>query len=771
MKKALYLTLCMLFGGYLPLHAQESSSGLYSSSLSAGFSQMAMDTYYADPSNPAAIEKAMTLLEAALALDSNSEAAWENMLRIGAGARVSPKDYSEEIRTALRKYVNERSNLAIARNAVAYLIDHLNTRLEREELLAKMIYYFGDKNPQFTSIMMTYEALLTIERGDFATAVRFLTSALQQDPYNRLAFMKLNDLAGRENQSLSPAVIAVQYRRALTIHPYDLKAAVALADYLRQFQVYDLAAEAFEYSENLFELLEPGGKLPPEIYRPWIMVCLRSQKKVSRCDQIARNVRGSGRFDLLVEAAAGAVAKKMGQDDQATRIWQYAAAKAEERLKANFADPEVTPEQLCWFYSFVQEQPEKALAWALEAVSLRPEGAEANALFAYALVLNNQEEMTEDYLAKAGEDNPIAMAARARVLLAGGKNGQATELLRKVAGRDPESFVSVRALELLREMDSDYFPQVPPETIQAALVSNFGDSVFAAVVPPAQRIAPKISFGGSQYLYGSDMDVRVVIENTGPEAMVIRDQAMFTGWIRIDALVRGDLNLSLPGLLERQMVPAQPIRPGQYATAQMSLLTGKLREILLTFPQADLEIEFTLWLDPIELPDGTVQNRLKGLQPVRQTIRRSPTVISNEYLIQRLDILKKGSDSQKGRVAELFAGLLAEQAAAEGRGLPYRYVKVDRTVLADALRKLLRDESWNVQMQTLIAMTRVNLPVEPALIGSVSERLNSDRWPVRLGALTALSRFESGNFGDVLEWQLKQDPFWINQRMIKALME
>lgn len=770
MKNVWFLLLSVWFG-FSAVAAAEETSGLNSPTAASALSQLAMEIYYSDPLNPAAVEQAMALLEAALSLNANATEIQENVLRVGAAGQISPQDFSPEVRTALRQYVDQRANLSVAQEAAAYLVDRLNSRPEREELLGRLIYYFEGRNPAFVSGLMTYLSLLTVERGDFTTARSYLSQALQLDPYNRRAFTQFLDLSARTEEGVSPAALAVQFRRMLTANPYDLNSAVVLAEHLKQYEVYGIAADAYAYSAALLGYLEPDRKLPEAIYQPWIFMCLRSDKQVAKCDEIARRVRESGRLDLTVEAAAGLAAQKLGQAEKAGRIWQYAAAQAEEQLKGGEANPSVSPEQLSWFYGFVLDEPEKALAWAHEAYSLRPESDEVLALFAYALVLNDQGDVAEEYLTRMRTPTPVARMAKARILHQADQSGQAIELLKQVAGEESYTVVGSQAIQQLREMGSDYFPQVPPETVVSALTSQFGEPIIPELRPAEEKLEAKINLGGSQYLYGGDLNARLIIENTGRQDLVIRDHAMFTGLVRIDAVVRGDLDMAIPGLLELQLVPGQAIQPGQYASLDVNLMTGKLREVLLTFPQADVEVEFTMWLDPIQVPEGGWQNRLKGLSPVRQVISRKGIVIDSEFLIQRLDILSNGSEGQKARVATLFAGLLAEQAAARRQGLPYAYIRVEPKVMADALKRLLKDENWKIQLQTLAAIAQVSISADSNLLQTVSSLLSSEQWPVRLGAMLVMSRFESQNFEAVLEWQAKNDLSPINQQMAKALME
>jgi len=45
----------------------------------------------------------------------------------------------------------------------------------------------------------------------------------------------------------------------------------------------------------------------------------------------------------------------------------------------------------------------------------------------------------------------------------------------------------------------------------------------------------------------------------------------------------------------------------------MRLVTGELKQILLTYPQASLEIEFTLYIDPVTAGQGKATNRLADI--------------------------------------------------------------------------------------------------------------------------------------------------------------
>jgi hypothetical protein len=92
-------------------------------------------------------------------------------------------------------------------------------------------------------------------------------------------------------------------------------------------------------------------------------------------------------------------------------------------------------------------------------------------------------------------------------------------------------------------------------------------------------------------------------------------------------------------------------------------MTGKLRETLLTFPQASLDVEFTLYLDPVVTKDGGVANRLTRVRPTVARVKRPGIELTTKYLQQRFNSISQPGQQQKIETATLFAGLLMEQHA------------------------------------------------------------------------------------------------------------
>jgi hypothetical protein len=189
----------------------------------------------------------------------------------------------------------------------------------------------------------------------------------------------------------------------------------------------------------------------------------------------------------------------------------------------------------------------------------------------------------------------------------------------------------------------------------------------------------------------------------------------------------------------------------------------------MTYPQADVEISFTVYLDPVLSASGRVENRVKTTEPVQAKIHRRGIVLSRDFLLQRLEVLSKGLSGQKYQAASLFTGLLAEQTALKMSGADSKYVQVERVLLVDAVRKILVDPDWKVRVHALDSLVFLSVPLDAELIGDISDNLNHEKWPVRLMAMYLLAKAQPESFQKVLDWTSQHDANPLNRRMALAL--
>jgi tetratricopeptide (TPR) repeat protein len=756
-KSKAFLVLTAITFCSLPIRAQGSldSEYLLSSSVGKVFYEVAYELANNPDITPAQTEQAIILLTATMELDRNAD--YANPVLLKLACQNSARNHSPLVYQLLADYVGRYADIDIepARAAIRYLLGQLNTREDREKLLKEMLQNLGGNYPVLDSDLATSLGMLIAETPDVNSAQPYLLQAYYNNKYNKLAFAKLAELMSGQ---LGPGVYLEHIRLALSENPIDLETALAFAQYAEQLQLYETAAAAYEYSVELFRYRNPSTPLPAYIYLPWAISCYNTQRNQHKCLQIVEIIQQDGQFDLLLEAIAGKAALKTGNPDIAKKILQNAEDKAHSSFanrRLNLDTRTVDQEQLAWFYCFALPDPNKALDWANKAYSVEPNSPTAASLLAYALVINDQAEWAE-LLTSNYERNQIADLALAQIQLDKGQKDTAIQSLKSAINKDPGSLAAERAKEILIEQGGQYIPPVDPTTTLATLKKTFGESIVPAFIRPEKMISVHLNLPGSQFSYGSELDGTVAIKSTYSQPLVISDYGLFKGHIRIDAKISGDIDKQIRGLVSVKITPGSPIEPGQSITVPVRLLTGELRQILLTYPQASLNIEFTVHLDPLVIVDGRLSERLHGLKPATILIKRPGIQLTGKYLQSRLDSLTKGQQGQKIKTAELFTGLIREQnAMADGKPLYMMSADWMPALLKSALIHNLKREDWVVKVHTMAGL--LSLPLDFELTSAVAENLNDTHWPARLMALYLLSQRQNGNFSKVLDWTANYD--------------
>ena len=746
--------------------AQTGQAAVFSPQTASVFVKTAQEIFRRDAAES---EPAMRFLDAAAAMDRNSALISENILRIGAGSCMGQSDYSEAINAALGTYISRQSDLEVVYGAIRCVLTNLNVRQDREALLERLLRRYAAVNATLGSELATQLGVLAAEKADTAGARDRFSYAYQLNPYNRPAFDHLTELYAAEGLSVSPEAYSVHLRTMLDANPYDLSVALRYADILRQMEKYPEATQMYEVADRVFTWQYPDQTSGQSIYLPWLLSCYRSPRLYSQCSDLADKFRRTVAFDLMLEAVAGRAAAKMARPDQARSILEEAAQKAEQMLGQTDLSLPIYPEHLAWFYSFILERPDSALAWSNQAFSQAPDRRGVRSIFAYTLAMNGQYDLAQQYAESLAKTDQVAAITMALVRRQEEARQTAIDLLRESIAMAPDTFEAEKARALLADLGSEYITPPVVQAVEKALQEKFGDRIVPAYLEPRQRFSAKMLFSGSDIFYGGDLDPRLVIENNSSSPLVIQDGGMLAGYIRVDAAVRGDLTMDIPDLLSTRICPSRPIMPNEHVFIPLDLQTGKLRRLLMTYPQASLELEFTVYLDPIIGGDGAVANALKGTSPVRATVRRRGATLTREFMMQRLDALSKGQEGQKIQAAQLFVGLLAEQEAFRLGQAQYAYTQVETPLLVDAVRRSLTDENWRLRVHAMTAIDAVVLPTDYALIQTLSDNLNHNHWPVRFMSLYLLRNLQKGAFQQVLDWTAQYDPYNLNRRLAVAL--
>ncbi|MHC4346594.1 MAG: tetratricopeptide repeat protein, partial [Planctomycetota bacterium] len=487
----LYLvTLVLFFPCTLSLaQAPSDSERLYSTSAGRQLYEIAYESVNSEDINGPEIEQALTLLMATTELDRSAKYVLPEMIRLAS--RHPDRDYSELLYQLLMNYVDKSAELEVIREGVSHLLGSLSSREEREKLLEKLLKGLGGKNKTLDSELATELGLLTAEKAELEAAQSYFLLAYDNNRYNKLAFAKLAEVIGDQ---IKPAFYLEHLRSALSENPLDMQGALAFAEYAEKLQLYETAADAYEYCADLFRFLNPSEALPASLYLPWAMSSYNTQRGQNTCLQIALEVRQSGRFDLLLEAIAGRAALKIGNSEEANRVLQAAASRATRRAYKRPAEKSdgkvsegmvVSPFELAWFYCFALPDANKAVEWSNKAYSTEPNSATAAALLACALVMGEQTDWAKP-LVDNYERNQIGELALAQIQLAQGQKDEAIETLKSAIEREPGSLAAERAKAILTEQGGAYLPSVDRDVVLTMLGNSFGKKIVPDFIIPAE---------------------------------------------------------------------------------------------------------------------------------------------------------------------------------------------------------------------------------------------------------------------------------------------
>jgi len=626
--------------------------------------------------------------------------------------------------------------------------------------------------PERDQALIFLKATLTLDKTARYVLDDMIELACQDEETNQsdLVYQLLANYI-TESADLDVVRTAISYMRfSLQENPFDMETALTFAQSCESLQLYATAAGAYEYCANLYSYLYPGEPLPGWIYLPWALSNYNTQRDQHKCLQIASTVRESGRFDLPLEALAGKATEKAGDPNQAQEILRAAVERAKQLLVGSDSSQEqnlAITEQLAWFYCFVRPDADKAIDWANKVYSKQPDST--GAILAYALVMNDQTELAKTII-EASEESQISLLASAQIQLAEQQKDTAIATLKAVIDKDPGSLVAEKARQLLVREQGSYVPAVDPDILLTALQNSFGGRLVPSFTSPDEIMEVGLSARGSKFFYDSDFDGTLTIRNNSTEPLIISDEGLFTGYIRIDANITGDLTRQIPNIVSKKIAPSGPIEPDRSISVPVELINTELRQMLQSSPQGTLEIEYTVYLDPVTTQEGGIANRLSSLESVSLKITRSRVELSGKYLQNQLSSLSKGQQGQKIRAARLFAGLLKEQQQMADLDDPlYRLMYADwmPEILKSALESNLTDDDWVVKIHTMDAMVSLGLDYE--LTNAVAANLYDDHWPVRMMVVYVLAQSQDGGFGKVLDSKAQQDPHEFVRAMAIAL--
>ena len=456
---------------------------------------------------------------------------------------------------------------------------------------------------------------------------------------------------------------------------------------------------------------------------------------MQECIELSDKVRSSGRFDLVLDSIAARAAMKLGDLNQAKLLFEQAEKKAKEIYNRNKLNSEIV-KRIAWYYCFARPEPNEAIQFAVTGFSIEPNLPMAASLFAYSLLEQKQNEKAKQ-LADKFPDNQIAQIVLAKIAIADGKSDNAISNLKTAIAKDPGSLEGQEAKRLLAGLGQSFAILPNGQAALSSLEVRLKRPAVPAFVTPDKILSFELNLRGTRFSSSKDFGASLTIKNISAEPLIISQDGLFTGRIRVDAKITGDFTEVIPNLFYLEIEPIKSIEPGRSIDVDLNLKTGRLRQILLASPQANLSIEFTVYIDPV-ISDNLPVNRLADIKPIKRTVTKQAEKITAQYLQYLSSSIIKGRDEQKINAARLFTGLLAEQNLLQTGKIPYQTFSADNLAafLKSGLLKCLKDESWEVKTETMAALHL--LEPDSAFTPMVSENLNDNHWPVRLMAIHLL---------------------------------
>jgi hypothetical protein len=706
-------------------------------------------------------KQAMILYNAALMVDGRADYVPPEIINLAW--RYPQGNFSPLVKTALEKYmeIGHSADLEVASKAIQYVLEKLGTREERQELLQTMLQKYEKLNPFFASELATQLGLLSMETADTASAQKYLLYAISLNGYNKLAFNTLVQTAQMDKQSLPDIAYLNSLRLAVRENPLDVDSAYGFSRLAESQALYGAAAAGYKYCIQASNFINSSNTYMPEYYRPWTLNAMNT-RNYRLCYSILQQVRGFGVFDVMIEAITGTAAKDSDDKWQGATILNTIKSNAAKVLAGQL---KATPTQLqdyAWYYAFVEDSNTDALTWATKAYEADNNSVNAQAFLSYALVVNGQKDLAKPMLKKIGTSTQIATIAQAAIFDANGNDSNAIELLKAAIASAPGTFEAKKAKAMLKKLGSEYVPPIDATAMETALANEYGQSYFSEFMSPEKMISVSLKTSGNAFSYGSPLDAQLAIVNKYTEPMIIGPDSIVKGNVRVDVRVTGDLTYKMEEYVVRTVRPAYEIKPGSALFVPLKLSEGKLKPILDGYPQANLNLEITVYLDPQKARNGNLKN-IFGTEPVKVIVKRRKLDLDTLYLQQRFDALKSGKQGQKIKSVQLFAGLLAEQQNLANMKNRYKFLYCEPGLLTSAIAKCMGEDDWVLRVETMAALQNVNLDYR--LIDAISEQLDYKAWPVRLLALFTLAEEQGANFQPVLKWTSTND----TQQLVKDM--
>jgi hypothetical protein len=745
---------------------QITSEKLSSGAVSQVFTRLVDDLMHVESLGPARYEQAALYAMAALDLNINNREAFQQFMSLVA--RWPDRDYSSSVLEWLLNSNHDFSDWQLFKDSLTYVLQRTKVAYRKEQIVNQLLERVSANNPFVRSELLVVKATLAYESSNELKAREGFSEAYNACKYNKTAFMRLVQLAPDQ----IPAQMYFEHLRyVVQENPLDMEAAMAFAQYSERLELYGLAAGAYRYCADLYQYLHPSEELPAHIYLPWAISSYNSVQHVGQVKEIAALVHQYNHFNIFLESITARAALAQGNESEAQALFAATEQRAEYLLKSG--ESEIQDKQMAWYYCFVNPDESKALAWANQAYSREPNDVAAISILSYALIMNNQFEWAKPLAMKS--ETQIAQISQAVLAIADDRQEEARVLLQKAIVRDPSSFVAEFAKKLLNEKGAPYRPQISANDILSSLAGQFGRLIVPKFEDPNDRLVVRFEIRQKNIDFGESISAVISIVNTSSEPILISDDSLIQGHVRIDASVQGVIKEEIPELVSENLFTRKLILPGKSAIASVRLDRGKLKYILETHPQAVLDIDFTLRVngDSNEDPDTSVF----AIKPIAKSVHRPGVIVTARGLNNQYSAIVMSDANTKVRTGKLFLGLLREQAVMAEQGPLYHFRYADwmpgrlTSAFASESGLLLLDTYAEWEARTELMVNMMGMKLDGGISTAVARHLRNPAWPARMAAISVLSATHGDSFSEVLTWSKTYDTHPLVRRLAEALLQ
>ena len=760
------------------------------------------------------LRQGCVLLEAAVALDRNSAMAWRDQVSLLASEAVGDPGRSLD---ALVQYSQLKpSDYAPVDDWLRFRLSRFNERKEREaflqQSLAQLVNY-----PVMQSKIWTEMAILSLEKGDDATARQQFARAFTINRYNfkaldRLIRMPLPGL--EEGTETDPARIEAQkklivdqrrlrrvgrWRLQLQANPYDREAVLRLIEILEHSGRDKLALPYYEHALRLQKVLGAKDGFTEELQLRQLAGAYKAGL-FNECIRMGTEVLQSRPDDLLINAVLGMAMRELGMTEAADTLLKAAADKAIRKLgwwiRQNDRPRDqatLTPSledleaELAWFFCFAYPDPIRALRYTRRGVESFTADARKRYTLAYAHTLNRQWDSAESLLTGGDPNDPVAALAWNEIYIGRGDQPAAR---RRLEGVDLNqagllSQMIRRKLDLLtadpNAVGVTPSTREPADPIETALTMQFNNLELPLPEKPEDYVRCTLRLRSDRFAYGDPIRAQLYLTNISEAVLLLGPDSFLDPLVVIAAEVSTGKPLrgrsprkglsggsELIPLVSRYLNQSIILESGRSNHSSEILNVGPLRELLEQHPQQDFQIAFHVFLDPVFDEKGKLKGRLPALQPKPVRITRPRYYPTSERLKALVGFLQNGTPNQRIQTSLILGGLLREADLAARGQLSYQPRPFDTDAVRNMIVANLDHEDFRVQAWSVYALSRLDLSGQKIPLAKMSRMLNHSHWFVRF--LTGFALADKVDLADYLPFAAQVDQNEVVKRQAQMLL-